>query len=73
MMYQNQYPGSTLLTPGHAVVWSFGPTKQINLKPRHEERGQQIHGDQLLARRAGDFSLLHGGAFRVPLAGDHGC
>jgi len=31
-MYQLQYPGSTLLTPGEAVVWSFGPTKQINLK-----------------------------------------
>jgi len=31
-MYQLQYPGSTLLTPGQAVVWSFGPTKQINLK-----------------------------------------
>jgi prepilin-type N-terminal cleavage/methylation domain-containing protein len=30
-MYQLQYPGSTLLTPGTAVVWSFGPTKQINL------------------------------------------
>jgi prepilin-type N-terminal cleavage/methylation domain-containing protein len=30
-MYQNQYPGSTLLTPGQAVVWSFGPTRQINL------------------------------------------
>jgi prepilin-type N-terminal cleavage/methylation domain-containing protein len=29
-MYQNQYPGSTLLTPGQAVVWSFGPTGQIN-------------------------------------------
>jgi len=29
-MYQNQYPGSTLLTPGQSVVWSFGPTGQIN-------------------------------------------
>ena len=29
-MYQNQFPGSTLLTPGQAVVWSFGPTGQIN-------------------------------------------
>jgi prepilin-type N-terminal cleavage/methylation domain-containing protein len=30
-MYQNQFPGSTLLIPGHAVVWSFGPPGQINL------------------------------------------
>jgi prepilin-type N-terminal cleavage/methylation domain-containing protein len=29
-MYQNQYPGSTLLTPGQSVVWSFGPSGQIN-------------------------------------------
>jgi prepilin-type N-terminal cleavage/methylation domain-containing protein len=32
MMYQAQFPkSSALMTPGHAVVWSFGPTKQINL------------------------------------------
>jgi prepilin-type N-terminal cleavage/methylation domain-containing protein len=32
-MYQLQFPKSgPLMTPGHAVVWSFGPTKQINLK-----------------------------------------
>jgi prepilin-type N-terminal cleavage/methylation domain-containing protein len=30
-MYQLQYPGSTLLTPGQAVVWSFGPSKQISV------------------------------------------
>ncbi len=31
-MYQNQFPNSTpLFTPGHAVVWSLGPTKAINL------------------------------------------
>ena len=31
-MYQAQFPKSgPLLTPGHAVVWSFGPSKQINL------------------------------------------
>jgi prepilin-type N-terminal cleavage/methylation domain-containing protein len=30
-MYQKQFPGSApLLTPGHAVVWSLGPNKQIN-------------------------------------------
>jgi prepilin-type N-terminal cleavage/methylation domain-containing protein len=36
MMYQGQpgqpgYNPSPLLTPGHAVVWSFGPTKYIDL------------------------------------------
>lgn len=33
MMYQAQYgPGTSLLTPGHAVVWSLGPNyKQIDL------------------------------------------
>ena len=31
-MYQKQFPGGTLLTPGHAVAWSFGPSKQIDLK-----------------------------------------
>jgi prepilin-type N-terminal cleavage/methylation domain-containing protein len=32
-MYQLQFPKSgPLMTPGHAVVWSFGPSKQINLK-----------------------------------------
>jgi prepilin-type N-terminal cleavage/methylation domain-containing protein len=33
LMYVKQYPTQTqpLLNPGHAVVWSFGPTKQINL------------------------------------------
>jgi hypothetical protein len=30
-MYQKQFPGSTLFVPGQAVVWSLGPTKQINL------------------------------------------
>jgi prepilin-type N-terminal cleavage/methylation domain-containing protein len=30
-MYQIEFPGTTLLTPGHAVVWSFGPTGKINL------------------------------------------
>jgi prepilin-type N-terminal cleavage/methylation domain-containing protein len=30
-MYQNQYPGTTLMVPGQAVVWSFGPTRQIDL------------------------------------------
>jgi prepilin-type N-terminal cleavage/methylation domain-containing protein len=30
-MHQNQFPGSTLYVPGQAVVWSFGPTRQINL------------------------------------------
>jgi prepilin-type N-terminal cleavage/methylation domain-containing protein len=29
-MYVKQYT-NTLYTPGHAVVWSFGPTKQIDL------------------------------------------
>jgi prepilin-type N-terminal cleavage/methylation domain-containing protein len=30
-MYQIQYgPTTTNLVPGHAVVWSFGPTKQLN-------------------------------------------
>ena len=30
-MYQNQYPGSgPLLTPGQAVVWSFGPNMRID-------------------------------------------
>jgi prepilin-type N-terminal cleavage/methylation domain-containing protein len=29
-MYQKQYPGATLLTPGQAVVWSLGPNKQVN-------------------------------------------
>jgi prepilin-type N-terminal cleavage/methylation domain-containing protein len=29
-MYQKQYPGATLMTPGQAVVWSLGPNKQIN-------------------------------------------
>ncbi len=24
-MYSAQYPGSTLLVPGNAVVWSLGP------------------------------------------------
>jgi prepilin-type N-terminal cleavage/methylation domain-containing protein len=33
LMYAKQYPTQTqpLLNPGHAVVWSFGPTKQITL------------------------------------------
>jgi prepilin-type N-terminal cleavage/methylation domain-containing protein len=31
-MYQKQFPGATLFTPGHAVVWSLGPNKQIDLK-----------------------------------------
>lgn len=30
-MYQNQYHGAPLLTPGFAVIWSLGPTRQINL------------------------------------------
>jgi hypothetical protein len=31
-MNQKQFPGAApLLIPGHAVVWSFGPNKQINL------------------------------------------
>jgi prepilin-type N-terminal cleavage/methylation domain-containing protein len=31
-MYQKQYPGNTaLLTPGHAVVWSLGPSMKINV------------------------------------------
>jgi prepilin-type N-terminal cleavage/methylation domain-containing protein len=30
-MSTNQFPGSTLLTAGVAVVWSLGPTGQINL------------------------------------------
>jgi prepilin-type N-terminal cleavage/methylation domain-containing protein len=31
-MYQAQYAGSTLLVPGHALVWSFGPyMQQVNL------------------------------------------
>jgi prepilin-type N-terminal cleavage/methylation domain-containing protein len=31
LMYQKQYPSNpTLLTMGQAVVWSFGPSKQIN-------------------------------------------
>jgi prepilin-type N-terminal cleavage/methylation domain-containing protein len=30
-MYQNQFHSAPLLTPGSAVVWSFGPTRQINL------------------------------------------
>jgi prepilin-type N-terminal cleavage/methylation domain-containing protein len=29
-MYEKQYPGSTLFTPGLAVVWSFGPNMKIN-------------------------------------------
>jgi prepilin-type N-terminal cleavage/methylation domain-containing protein len=29
-MYSNQFNAS-LYVPGHAVVWSFGPTKQINI------------------------------------------
>jgi len=29
-MYSNQFKAS-LYVPGHAVVWSFGPTKQINV------------------------------------------
>jgi hypothetical protein len=29
-MHQKQFPGSTLFTPGLAVVWSLGPNKQIN-------------------------------------------
>jgi prepilin-type N-terminal cleavage/methylation domain-containing protein len=33
MMYQKQYPNNgALLVPGQAVVWSFGPTKAINLQ-----------------------------------------
>jgi prepilin-type N-terminal cleavage/methylation domain-containing protein len=30
-MYQQQFPGRTLVTPGHAVVWSLGPNQKINL------------------------------------------
>jgi prepilin-type N-terminal cleavage/methylation domain-containing protein len=30
-MYQKQFPGRTLVTPGQAVVWSLGPTMKINL------------------------------------------
>jgi prepilin-type N-terminal cleavage/methylation domain-containing protein len=30
-MYQNQYHTAPLVNPGRAVVWSFGPTRQINL------------------------------------------
>ena len=29
-MYQKQFPTSTLLIPGQAVVWSLGPTMKIN-------------------------------------------
>jgi prepilin-type N-terminal cleavage/methylation domain-containing protein len=28
-MYANQFPGSTLLVPGQAVVWSLGPTPNL--------------------------------------------
>jgi prepilin-type N-terminal cleavage/methylation domain-containing protein len=31
-MYGNNVPSNTLYTAGHAVVWSFGPNKQIDLK-----------------------------------------
>ena len=33
MMYSAQHTNQnlTLLTPGHAVVWSFGPNKPIDL------------------------------------------
>ena len=35
-MYQAQSPGANLYIPGPAVVWSFGPTRQINLTlPSH--------------------------------------
>jgi len=30
-MYVKNHPGSSLMIPGKAVVWSFGPTKMINL------------------------------------------
>jgi prepilin-type N-terminal cleavage/methylation domain-containing protein len=33
-MYSNQVANTTLYTPGSAVVWSFGPTKQIDLKQK---------------------------------------
>jgi prepilin-type N-terminal cleavage/methylation domain-containing protein len=30
-IYRNQYLGTTLMVPGQAVVWSFGPARQIDL------------------------------------------